>query len=188
MKNLEIIENENGKTAVLCSQLFKALGLETGNYSRWIDKNIVNNQFMFEGTDYLPLGIDSFTLRRKRRTFSPLKEGIAQSEVKTTHRNRKRNIDFVLSLDLAKHLAMMCRTKQGHAVRTYFIEFEKIHREKEAQIIEALKKRLGIYERMEQIRLIRIELNKEVRELKTALASTPKIINPSTNQLTFNFN
>lgn len=34
MKNLEIIQNENGKEAVLCSQLFRELGLQTTHYKR----------------------------------------------------------------------------------------------------------------------------------------------------------
>ena len=195
MKNLEIIGNENGKTAVLCSQLFKALGLSESQFVRWTKKNITNNPFAIENEDYTFLNSSNGRTNNKKNSVTRLKEEISNNpnpltrhNVEIRMRNRGRAKDFVLSLDFAKHLAMMCRTKQGHDVRAYFIEYEKIHREKESKIIEVLKKRLSIYERMEQIRLIRLELNREVRELKTVLASTPQIIDLQTNQLTLNFN
>jgi phage anti-repressor protein len=193
MKNLKIIENENGKTAVLCSQLYKVLGLDETHFNRWLNKNIINNPFAVENEDYTFLSYPNGKIRNKQNSLIRLKEEISKGHDPLTRpkgeirkRNRQRTKDFVLSLDFAKHLAMMCRTVQGHFVRVYFIEYEKIHKAKENEIIEILKKRLSTYERLEQIRLIRIELNREVRELKTVLASTP-MLNPVTNQLTLNF-
>ena len=195
MKNLEIIENENGKTAVLCSNLFRGLELDQTNYVYWVKKNILNNPFAIEGEDYTLLNSSDGRLRNKRRALSIKNYEISDvisSEFgikpKPRTRNKQKGQDFVLSLDFAKRLAMMCRTEQGERVRQYFLMCERIAKDKENKIIEVLKKRLSIYERMEQIRLIRLELNKEVRELKTALASTPQIIDLQTNQLTLNFN
>jgi anti-repressor protein len=188
MQDLSIIKNENGKQAVQCSQLYKALGLEKDYFNRWVKKNITNNPFAIESEDYTPLNCNEYSLRRKKRDSLPITTPVTLPKEEIRTRNRQRKQDFVLTLDFAKHLAMMCRTKQGYNVRTYFIEYEKIHREKESLIIEVLQKRLSAYERLEQIRLIRLELNKEVRELKTVLASTPQLIDPLTNQLTLNFN
>jgi anti-repressor protein len=181
MNKLNIIENENGKEAVLCSHFFKELGLEQKYYNRWLKKNIIENDFAIEGVDYINLKCTDYTISNKK---SPLTR--PNDEIRT--RSRQRNEDFVLSLDFAKHLAMQCRTKQGYEVRKYFIEYEKNTKTKVLATIETLKKRLGIYEQMEQIRTIRTTLNRQMQELKTALTSTNEAPELANYQLTLNFN
>lgn len=40
----------------------------------------------------------------------------------------RRSIEYLISLDMAKHLGMMERNNKGHEIRKYFIEQEKIAR------------------------------------------------------------
>ena len=40
----------------------------------------------------------------------------------------RRSIEYIVSLDMAKHLGMMERNNKGHEIRKYFIEQEKIAR------------------------------------------------------------
>lgn len=194
MKNLEIIQNENGKQAVQCSQLYKALGLDKTNYSRWVEKNILNNPFAIDGEDFIFLSTLKGRLRNKRRSLSRHYDEINNlvtpltrhnDEIRT--RNRQKVQDFVLTLDFAKRLAMMCRTEQGEKVRRYFLECEKIAINQDNSVIEALKQRISFYERIEQIKQIRIQLNKEIKQLRQFIETPPQIIQPVLKQLTLNF-
>lgn len=183
-----IIKNENGNDAVLCSDLFKRLGLETKYFNRWQKKNITNNPFAIENLDFLPLKCTDYTLSNKNNPLNTLKEGLNKNESFTKTRNRQRKQDFVLSLDFAKRLAMLCRTKEGEAVRKYFLFCEQLAKDKENYTIQFLKNRLSIYERMEQIRTIRRNLYKQMQELKTAMTTSNQAPENNNYQLTLNFN
>lgn len=112
MKKVQIIKNENGKEAVLCSDLYRGLELSKSQFRRWIKKNISNNPFAILGTDYVP----------------------------TNRPNVEKTKDFVLSLEFAKHLAMQCRTQKGYEVRKYFLLCEQRAKQLENETITALKK------------------------------------------------
>ncbi|OWP84992.1 hypothetical protein BWK59_02500 [Flavobacterium davisii] len=208
MRNLEIFQNENGKQAVQCSQLYKALGLDRTNYMRWIEKNILNNPFAIEGEDFIVLKSNDYSIRRKKNPLTRPNGEISNPTIPLTRhndeisnisnpltppngeirtRNRHKKQDFVLTLDFAKRLAMMCRTEQGEKIRRYFLECEKVAITQESSIIEALKQRISIYERLEQIKQIRNQLNQEIRQLRQFIETPPQIIQPILKQLTLNF-
>ncbi len=136
MNELQLIENESGNIAVQGTALYKFLELEPSHYLRWSNKHIVNNPFAIENTDFYLIN-------------SP----------------QRRN-DFVLSLDFAKKLSMQCRTPKGEDARNYFLKCEQIAKSKENELQQSLFKELANYRRLAEIRQIKIDLNKEVRNLK----------------------
>lgn len=91
--------NYDGTTpTVSARELYNKLGLNKAVISRWLDKNIVNNEFAIEGEDYMG--------------FNIMLNG---NEVK----------DYKISIDFAKKLCMMARTPQGERVRQYFLKCEE---------------------------------------------------------------
>lgn len=99
MKELiKINTNEEGKQLVSARELYLGLGLRKKNWSRWYPTNIENNDFFNKNVDWVGV---------------PLNE------------EGNETMDFAISLDFAKHIAMMARTEKSHEYRNYFIECEK---------------------------------------------------------------
>lgn len=146
MNDLKIIKNDDGTIAVLCSVLYNDLNLAPEMFARWTKTNIVNNKFAIENVDFV---------------------------VSTQHNvggyKSKKAIDYILSSDFAKKLAMQCRTEQGENVRNYFLKCEQIAKAKETELQATLYNELLGYRRLAEIRQIKIDLNKEVRNLKKAI-------------------
>lgn len=180
MKNLELIKNENGKEAVQCSLLYESLGLNVTHYSRWIKKNITNNPLAKLNSDFAPLSSPNGEINEEKPPLTRPTDGI---------KNRQRNEDFVLSLDFAKHLAMMCRTKKGYEVREYFLQCEKQAQSKELKLFNELMQELTNYRRIEALRVQRIELNRELRSIKKQMQENePRQIPAHGIQLSLLFN
>lgn len=98
MNNLINIKNENGKKLVSARELHDGLGLDKTHWSRWYPKNIKGNEFFKENKDWV---------------------GLASMA------NGNETMDFAISIDFAKHIAMMARTNKSHEYRNYFIAIEK---------------------------------------------------------------
>ena len=94
--------NGNAVETVSARELYEALGLDKSHWSRWTKKNILNNQFAVENSDYVGFAIVV---------------------------NGNETTDYALVIDFAKKLAMQVKTMQGEQVRNYFIECEKKLRE-----------------------------------------------------------
>lgn len=116
MDLIKINKTEDGKQAVSARELYQKLGYDKSQYSRWSKKHILENSFAVEGQDY---------------------EGFDVNVGGNISR------DFALSLDFAKKLCMISKTKIGEVFRDYFIECEKKLKETVYQIpntySEALK-------------------------------------------------
>ena len=102
MKELITIKNENGKQLVSARDLYLGLGLNKSQWSRWYPTNIVDNDFFEENIDYIRV-----------------RHNVEGNEVQ----------DFAISLEFAKHIAMMARTEKSHDYRNYFLKCEKTLKE-----------------------------------------------------------
>ena len=90
-------------------ELHQELGSKK-KFSDWVKKRIINNPFIEDGDDY-----------------SLLPPKVTQTEGRGGH-NR---VDYTITLDCAKRIAMAEKTTKGDEVRTYFIECERLlHDEK----------------------------------------------------------
>ncbi|XZM32317.1 ORF6C domain-containing protein [Clostridium perfringens] len=99
MNNLINVQvNEQGKQIVSAKNLYLGLGLNKSQWSRWYKANIENNDFFEENVDWAGVRHDV--------------EG-------------NETMDFAITLEFAKHIAMMAKTEKSHEYRNYFIECEK---------------------------------------------------------------
>ena len=121
----ELLVNE-GEYIESARHLYLELGLNEKNWSRWVNKNIKDNEFFLENKDWWVL-------------FAK----------KTTEKGGQKAEDYKISLEFAKHLSMMQRTENSHKIRCYFILMEKaIKGIKEHELIREPEK-LG-YKEMKQ--------------------------------------
>ena len=102
MKNLPKVTptdiNGSDTNSVNARELYAHLDLAQGQFQRWINKNLVKNDFFTEDKDYIGVRL--------------IVEG---NDV----------ADYIITLDVAKHLSMMAKTKEAHKIRDYFINIEK---------------------------------------------------------------
>lgn len=94
------VQSDNEKQLVSARELHKALNVKT-RFSQWVSQN--------------------FKHFRENIDFS--------SVVTTTHQNQyggtKEIQDYALSVEMAKHIAMMSGTQKGYEIRDYFIQVEQ---------------------------------------------------------------
>jgi len=83
--------------SVSARDLYLGLGLASAVWSRWSQSNIVENEFFSENTDWVGFNIMM---------------------------NGNETRDFAVTIEFAKHIAMMARTQKAHEYRNYFIECE----------------------------------------------------------------
>lgn len=96
MNKLINIINENGRQLVSAKELYLGLGLSKDQWSRWRTSNIVENDFLKCDIDWVRHDVES-----------------------------NGAIDYEITVEFAKHLAMMARTEKSHKYRNYFLECEK---------------------------------------------------------------
>lgn len=90
--------NEEEVNAVNARELWQKLGVKR-DFSNWIKDRL---EGFTEGQDF---------------TVAKIGEG--------KNRGRFAPIEYIISLDVAKHIAMLERNEQGKKIRQYFIEVEK---------------------------------------------------------------
>lgn len=121
MQELIKITEQNGSKVVSARELYEFLGYNKAVWSRWYQKNILENEFAFENIDYQTLNI-------------------------MLNGNETKN--FAISIDFAKKLSMKANTARGEEARQYFIECEKQLRAKEqvhhAQIPQSFSEALRL--------------------------------------------
>lgn len=110
---IKIKINNDGQQLVSAKELYLGLELNKSNWARWYPTNIQQNEFFEENKDWI---------------------GVRHNE------EGNETLDFIISLEFAKHIAMMARTKKSHEYRNYFIECE--HKLIENQRLVAAKEEI----------------------------------------------
>lgn len=95
---IKITTTEDGKQLVSAKELYLGLGLNKSNWSRWYVTNIQKNEFFDESVDWTGVRHDD---------------------------EANETMDFAITIEMAKHLAMMAKTKKSHEYRNYFLSCEK---------------------------------------------------------------
>lgn len=123
MNNLINIQiNEHGNQMVSAKDLYLGLGLNKAVWSRWYKTNIQNNDFFTENIDWVGVQHDV--------------EG-------------NETMDFAITLEFAKHIALMAKTDKSHEYRNYFIKCEEKLKEDSLNISE-LSPELQMFNKMLQ--------------------------------------
>ncbi|MBF0150056.1 MAG: antA/AntB antirepressor family protein [Magnetococcales bacterium] len=109
----EIIQTVNARDL----HIFLDIGRD---FSNWIKSRIDQGGFVDE-IDYTT---NDFSPNLAKNNGPSLDSPNLANQV-SGHGGNRRSIDYFLSLDMAKHLAMMERNEKGKQARQYFIECEK---------------------------------------------------------------
>lgn len=118
---IKVTTNEKGQEVVSARELYLGLGLNKAVWKRWYESNIINNDFFKENVDWVGFNIML---------------------------NGNKSQDFAITLEFAKHIAMMARTEKSHQYRNYFIECEKQARTTKPRITqEEITNILAYYDR-----------------------------------------
>ena len=135
---IKISKNRIGDSSVnsvSARELHRELGFAKSQFKRWIKLNLLDNPFFVQNIDYITI----------RHNVELPNSGYREVE------------DYLLTLEVAKHLAMLSRTEKAHNVRNYFIKVEKSYK---LQISEPkLEKRTDL------ISVSQSELDKELQTL-----------------------
>lgn len=115
---IPITTNDQGEPVVSARQLH-ALLMVKSRFNDWI-KNRIRQYGFIENTDYAT--VLSFT--------------------KNLVREGRREVDYAITLDMAKELSMVERNEQGRAARQYFIQAEKALRRRSAEVTIQQEQRL----------------------------------------------
>jgi phage anti-repressor protein/transcriptional regulator with XRE-family HTH domain len=132
---------DNEVNSVSARDLYLDLGMDGSNWAKWSRINVVENEFFKAGFDFVLLVPSTSEVSRGN------------------HAN-----DYAVTIEFAKHIAMMAKTQRAHDYRNYFIECEK----------------KVINKQIEQPRLSISELNHEFKNARE-LASNRGYMNGEVN-------
>jgi|SRR5699024_4294243 len=139
MNNLIKVETtEQGTQQVSARELRKALGTKNSyKFSDWFKKN---SKGFVEGEDF---------------------QGLVVATPYNRNSDKVQKLqDYLMTLDMAKHIAMMSGTENGHKIRNYFIEVEKEWNSPELMMARSLNyanNKLIAYQKQQDIDAPKVE-------------------------------
>ncbi|WMJ79569.1 antA/AntB antirepressor family protein [Clostridium sp. MB40-C1] len=146
---------EDGTQLVSAKELYLGLGLNKSNWARWYPANIEKNDFFEKNVDWV---------------------GVRHTD------EGNGTMDFAITLDFAKHIAMMARTSKSHEYRNYFIECEKKIKEQhkpqciEDVLIQSLQEMKDIKQQLNQVNHNALEANKRAEETKEEVQAIRDVV------------
>ena len=151
--NLELIKvttNEQGQKLVSGRELHEVLEIGT-QFTKWIQRMI--DYGFIEGTDFTAISQKRLTAQGNATEFT----------------------DYILTLDMAKHIAMVQRTEIGMKVRNYFIECEKVAKEQKPvsqldAIIAGLQATKELHEKMEVVEQVQVQQQQAIQNIRNVVA------------------
>ncbi|AAO36643.1 antA/AntB antirepressor family protein (endogenous virus) [Clostridium phage phiCTC2B] len=152
MSNLIKISNKDGQQLVSAKELYLGLGLNKAVWSRWHVTNIEKNEFFKENIDWIGVQQDV--------------EG-------------NETMDFAITLEFAKHIAMMTRTEKSHEYRNYFIECEKKIKKQhkptciEDVLIQSLQEMKDVKQQLNQVNNKMLETKEELKTVREVIEIRP---------------
>lgn len=160
MKELiKVRTNEEGGQVVSARELYMGLGLNKAAWSRWYRTNILQNEFFKENIDWIGVQHDV--------------EG-------------NLTMDFAISIEFAKHIAMMARTEKSHEYRNYFLELEKKVLNSQIGLptnyLEALKQLVASEEEKQRLEQEKKMLLQEITHKEDVIISIAKDISLAEKQ------
>ena len=110
---INVQTTEQGEQRVSARELYKSLEI-VKRFSAWFE---TNSKMFQEGTDFT---------------------SVLTGTVVNNGATRKLD-DYMMTLEMAKHIAMMSGTEKGHQVRNYFIQVEKAFNSPEMMMARSLE-------------------------------------------------
>lgn len=158
-KLINITTNEEGKQLVSARDLYLGLGLNKTQWSRWYPKNIEQNEYFIENIDFIGV-----------------RHNVEGNET----------MDFAISLDFAKHIAMMARTEKSHEYRNYFLECEKQVKEGQSLNTSQLSPELQMFNQMFKAiasqELANNQLKQDIQKTKQEIQGIRDVVSLTPNQ------
>ena len=118
--------------SVSAHELYLDLGLMNNKWARWSETNIVENNFFSVNADFIELPFVGS--EKTRGNFAK---------------------DYAVTIEFAKHIAMMAKTQRAHDYRNYFLECEKVAKGEQQKIEPVTKPALSISELNNEFRAAR---------------------------------
>lgn len=149
---IKITTNNQGKQVVSARELYLGLGLNKTQWARWYQTNIKNNDFFSENYDWIGV-----------------RHNVEGNEVQ----------DFAISLEFAKHIAMMARTPKSHEYRNYFIRCEEKLKESElntSQLSPELQMFNQMFKAIANNELEQKRLKAEMQETKKEIKDIREVV------------
>lgn len=157
MKNelIKVIETKKGNQAVDARDLHEFLEVGT-RYNDWIKRHI-NNYNFDEGIDYVCRNYDNDGCLLKN-------EYLVLSAI--------QKVEYILTIDTAKEIAMVSKTERGSQARKYFIKVEKDFRAQQHK-----PKQLSPNELILSLAQTNVEQEKKMIELESKVNQQEQIVN-----------
>lgn len=147
---IKVTTDEQGQKLVSGRELHEVLEIGT-RFDKWIQRMI---DYGFEEN------VDYVLVAQKRPTNNPKNPYTEVTE-------------YILTLEMAKHIAMVQRTEIGMRVRNYFIECEKVAHNPYANLSPELQSIIMLDQKQQMLEQNQTKLNQRVTELEENVKLEP---------------